>query len=156
MSNSNCEQVLKKWRRCAPPFSPLSAKNRRGGHFLPPPPSSARVNETKILLITLFDAMRHSRITRRPLKPLKMWCKCSNKCVLNFKRVKSILNMLHHGRRRHLPLGGRRARAAKGASILDITGAFDIHMLSYMSKAPVISRLIHLQLCPLSPLRRSK
>ena len=23
---------------------PLSAKNRRGGHFLPPPPSSARVN----------------------------------------------------------------------------------------------------------------
>ena len=34
----NCEQVLKKWRRCAPPFFPLFAKNRRGGHFLPPPP----------------------------------------------------------------------------------------------------------------------
>ena len=25
---------------------PLFAKNRRGGHFLPPPPSSARVNKT--------------------------------------------------------------------------------------------------------------
>ena len=24
---------------------PLSSKNRRGGHFLPPPPSSARVKE---------------------------------------------------------------------------------------------------------------
>ena len=37
----NCEQVLKKWRRCAPPFFRNPRKTGRGGHFFAP--SSARV-----------------------------------------------------------------------------------------------------------------
>ena len=34
----NCEQVLKKWRRCAPPFFRYSRKTGGEGIFCPPPP----------------------------------------------------------------------------------------------------------------------
>ena len=40
----NCEQVLKKWRRCAPPFFRYPRKTGGVGIFCPPP-SSARVKE---------------------------------------------------------------------------------------------------------------
>ena len=39
----NCEQVLKKWRRCAPSFFRYPRKTGGVGIFCPPPPSSARV-----------------------------------------------------------------------------------------------------------------
>ena len=41
----NCEQVLKKWRRCAPPFFRYPRKTGGVGIFCPPPPSSARVKQ---------------------------------------------------------------------------------------------------------------
>ena len=40
----NCEQVLKKSRRCVPPFFRYQRKTGGVGIFCPPPPSSARVN----------------------------------------------------------------------------------------------------------------
>ena len=39
----NCKQVFEKMAALRAAVFPLSAKNRRGGHVLPPPPSSARV-----------------------------------------------------------------------------------------------------------------
>ena len=39
---------------------PLFAKNRRGGHFCPPPPSSARVKVTDDLNLMLFFHLSRS------------------------------------------------------------------------------------------------
>ena len=43
---------------------PLFAKNRRGGHFLPPPPSSARVN-SECLKLNHIGKVRMKVATKR-------------------------------------------------------------------------------------------
>ena len=55
----NCEQVLKKWRRCAPPFFRYPRKSGGVGIFCPPPPVRVLIEKNNLYFIELQMIILH-------------------------------------------------------------------------------------------------
>ena len=54
----NCEQVLKKWRRCAPPFFRYPRKTGGVGIFCPPPPPVRVLSSVTDVLLTAMSVLQ--------------------------------------------------------------------------------------------------
>ena len=93
----NCEQVLKKWRRCAPPFFRYLRKTGGEGIFCPPP-SSARVNQTSEICMqpagtsSFVSTLKHVRLIYFHRLNITSILESKNYLFVSFATIKHFCN----------------------------------------------------------------